>query len=143
MSTENEQQQQPENEVVLTTPASELQNTSKQPETDKYPEQKNTWYFDSKTDETMGIETYRYDNGGISKRCKLSDGKEAVCHRLKGKDRLTVKRACGNDKEKFEDALIAVCTKINDKGIVLEDLDSMWFNDVLTIQTMASTLNFT
>jgi uncharacterized protein YneR len=110
---------------------------------DLYAEQKNAWYFDNETDEAMGIETYRYDNGGVSKRCKLSDGTTAVCHRLKGKDRQMIKRIAGDQKDKFEDALIAVSTKIDDKSIVLEDLDNLWFDDAMTLQTMASTLNFT
>lgn len=136
MSNENEN-------LVAVTPPPTSNLAGQDPENEAYPEQKNTWYFDSKTDEAMGVETYRYDNGGISKRCKLSDGRTAVAHRLKGKDRLIVKRACGNDKEKYEDALTAVCTKIDDKGMVMEDLDNMWFDDAMTLQTMAQQLNFT
>ena len=121
MSTENNQQQ---------TPATEQQPFD-------------TWHFTSEEDKAMGIETCLYENGGISKRCTLSDGRTAVCRRLKGKDRSLIKRICGDQKDKFEDALIAVSTKIDDKDIVMEDLDALWFDDAMTLQTMATTLNFT
>lgn len=107
------------------------------------PAELNAWNFASKEDEAMGIETIVYENGGVSKRCKLSDGRTAICRRLKGKDRLIIKRVCGDQKDKFEDALIAVSTKIDDKDIVMEDLDNLWFDDAMTLQTMATTLNFT
>jgi len=101
------------------------------------------WHTANEADAAMAIETCIYENGNISKRCTLSDGKVAICHRLKGKDRTLIKRLAGDDKNKFEDALIAVSTKIDGKDIVMEDLDALWFNDAMQLQTMATTLNFT
>lgn len=147
----NEQQAPAANEpgslVAVTAPATQQPDISdgKDPENQVYPEQKNTWYFDDKADKAMGIETYRYDNESISKRCTLSDGRKAVCRRLKGKDRHLINRLVENSTDKggtYKDAVTAVSTKIDDKDIVIEDLDSLWFNDLINIQTMASTLNF-
>lgn len=100
------------------------------------------FYFENEEDKTMGIETCDYENGSKVKRCTLSDGRIAISRRLKGKDRLLIKRLIGDQKERMEDAVTALSTKIDDKEIVFEDIDNLWFNDAMAIQTMATMLNF-
>lgn len=107
-----------------------------------YEQKTNVWFFENEEDEAMGIETFSYPNGGISKRCKLKDGREAVSHLLKGKDRINIKRITGGKAEMVQDAVIALSTKIDGKAIVIEDIDELWFNDLTKIQSMASTINF-
>lgn len=99
-------------------------------------------YTASEADEAMGIKTRKYENGSITKSCVLSDGRKAVCRRLRGKDRIIIKRIIGDNKERMEDAVIAVSTKIDDKDLVLEDIDELWFNDATVLQAMALSINF-
>jgi len=151
MSTESNNQpaaNEPGSLVSVTSPVATehaAAPASTDPENEIYPEQKNAWYFNDKADKSMGIETYRYDNGSVSKRCTFSDGREAVCHRLKGKDRHIINRIVGDAKNKgesYKDALIVVCTKINGQGFVIEDLDALWYDDLVKLQSMATDLNF-
>ena len=109
---------------------------------DKFSPKQNEWYTDSAADESMSIETFNYENGAITKRCKLKDGRLAVCHLLKGKDRTNIARITGGDATKTQDAIVALATKINDKPIVIEDMDNLWFNDFTRIQMMATSINF-
>jgi hypothetical protein len=101
-----------------------------------------TWFTEDESDEALGIETMHYENGSITKRCTLSDGRIAISHRLKGKDRELIRRITGGESSKVQDAVACLSTKIDDKAIVLEDLADMWFNDATKISTMASTINF-
>lgn len=103
---------------------------------------KEVWFFESETDQTFGIETFLYENGGCSKRVKLKDGKEAVCRLLKGKDRVQLNRITNGEAGKMQDAITALSTTIDGKAIVLEDLDNMWFNDYTKVQMMAGSINF-
>lgn len=112
------------------------------PVLEKFSPKQNEWFIESEADETMGIETFHYDNGAITKRCKLKDGRVAVCHLLKGKDRVNISRITGGDASKAQDAIVALATKINDKPIVIEDMDNMWFNDFTKVQMMATSINF-
>lgn len=109
---------------------------------DKFCPKKDEWFVESEADETMGIETFHYENGAITKRCKLKNGSVAVCNLLKGKDRTNISRITGGDATKAQDAIIALATKINDKPIVIEDMDNLWFNDFTKIQMMATSINF-
>jgi hypothetical protein len=99
------------------------------------------WQFENDTDKELGIETITYPNGARSKRCKLSDGKEVVTRMLKGKDAKDIQRLTDKDAEKFQHAIIAVSTKIDDKAIVIEELDELWYADYTKILAMAS-INF-
>lgn len=119
-----------------------MENADKINELSKYEPKVEDWFFEHEQDEDMGIETIHYANGGISKRCKLRDGRLAVSHLLKGKDIAIVKRITGGDSSKFQSAVVALSTKINDKSIVIEDVDELWFNDASKINTMASAINF-
>jgi len=47
-----------------------------------------------------------------------------------------------NKGESYKDALIVVCTKINGQGFVIEDLDALWYDDLVKLQSMATDLNF-
>ena len=103
---------------------------------------KNIWFTEDETDEAMGIETMHYDNGGVSKKCVLKDGRIVHTWLLNGKDRVMLKRITNGDSSKVQDAIIALSTTINDKALVIEDIDELWFNDLTKIQTMASSINF-
>ena len=115
-------------------------------ETQKLPvvrEQANdVWFTEDETDEAMGIETMHYANGAIVKKCKLKDGRVAQSRLLKGKDRVMLKRITGDDSSKVQDAIIALSTTINEKPLIIEDIDDLWFNDLTKIQAMASSINF-
>lgn len=100
------------------------------------------WFTESEKDEAMGIETMCYENGSLCKRCTLNDGRVAVSRLLKGKDRTYLSRITGGDSTKVQDAIVAMSTKINDKDLIIEDLDELWFNDFTKIQVMASSINF-
>lgn len=100
------------------------------------------WVFEDADEETIGIETCHYPNGGKSKRYKLSDGREAISHKLKGKDSVAVSRMAGGDKDKYQAAVAATCTKVDGKPLVIEDLMEMYFNDFTKITNVASSLNF-
>jgi hypothetical protein len=101
-----------------------------------------TWFTEDETDDAMGIETFLHNDGGISKRCKLKDGRQVVCHSLKGKDSVNIKRITGGDSSKVQDAVTALSTRIDDKPIVIEDLSELWFNDYTKVQMMCSSINF-
>lgn len=104
---------------------------------------KSDWFYADDNEKEMGIETIEYENGGKSKRVTLSDGRVAISRRLKGKDREQIKRLAGGDGAgKMQDAVIALSTKINDKDMVMEDLDTLWYDDVTKVQTIALSINF-
>ena len=108
-----------------------------------YPMQKaDGWFIEDEGDDVMGIETKHYENGGITKRCKLRDGREATSRLLKGKDRLLLNRVSEGKKEKYQDAIVVISTKIADKPMIIEDLDEFWFNDLTKIQAMVTSINF-
>jgi len=100
------------------------------------------WFIEDEGDEMMGIETMHYENGSIVKRCKLRDGRQAVSRLLKGKDRVLLNRIADGKQEKYRDAVIVVSTKIDEKQMIVEDLDEFWFNDLNKIQAMATSINF-
>lgn len=100
------------------------------------------WYYESTDDEAMGIMTMRYENGSIVKRTTLKDGRVAICRQLRGVDRHIVNRVSGGDPKKQADAVTALSTKIDDKDIVIEDLDLLLYSDVQKIAVMSAMLNF-
>lgn len=67
------------------------------------------------------------------KELTLSDGSIAKIGEFKGKHVLQAQKVVGKDSDKMLFALIASCVQINDKPIVMEDLDEMNGSDVLTL----------
>jgi len=67
------------------------------------------------------------------KKIELSDGKFAIVGEFKGKHILAAQRVAGEDKDKMLFALIASCVKIDDKPVMMEDLDEMPGADVLKL----------
>jgi hypothetical protein len=99
------------------------------------------WKIENDDDKTFGIETKRYPNGQIMKRCKLSDGRIAEAKRLKGSDAKEVSRLTGGEAEGYQDAIIAKCLTIDGKAIVPEDVQDMWMDDRTKV-TMLAAINF-
>jgi hypothetical protein len=119
-------------------PAAEPEPVKKK--TYPYPTQQG-YTYENEEDEQLGIETARYDNGGVTKRKTLSDGRVATCRRLKGKDTIAIQRLIGGNAEKYQAAVTAQCTKIDEQELQIEDLEEMWMDDATAINLMAS-INF-
>lgn len=100
------------------------------------------WFYEDESDETMGIKTMTYPNGSKIKMAVLSDGRTAQCRKLKGKDQMAIQRITDGDKTKLQNALASIATKIDDKPIVVEDLDELWYPDYTKIIAMSSNINF-
>jgi hypothetical protein len=60
-----------------------------------------------------------------TKRIELPSGKIAECIEAKGKHILEAQRQSSEDGNKLIFALIAVCTKIDGKQIVMEDIEEL------------------
>lgn len=99
------------------------------------------WKFEDDADKEMGIETKRYPNGQVLKRCKLSDGREAVARRLKGNDGREVSRLTAGEQDKYRVAIAAMCVTVNGEKVTPEEIDDLWFDDVTRI-TMLASINF-
>lgn len=106
-------------------------------------EKKEDWQYADKEEEILGIQTLQYENGSLVKRCTLSDGKVAKCRQLKGKDRHMINRISAGERDKVQDAVIALSTQIDGKDIIIETLDDLKFVDYTKVSSMATTLNFT
>lgn len=63
----------------------------------------------------------------------LSDGKIAKVGEFKGKHVLQAQKVAGKDTDKMIFALIATCVTVDDKKIVMEDLEEMNGGDVLNL----------
>lgn len=68
-----------------------------------------------------------------NKLITLSDGKIATVTPFKGKHILEAQKAIGKDTEKMMLALIAQCVKIDDKQVILEEIEEMNGADVLVL----------
>lgn len=105
-------------------------------------EQTEKFIFENEDDKTLGIETANYDNGGKVKRITLSTGEIALVRKLKGSDMRQVDMITGTKRENALPALMAVATKINDRPIVMEELDNFWAPDYNKIKMAVTELNF-
>jgi hypothetical protein len=107
-----------------------------------YKAETGVYHFEDAQDETMEIWTKNYENGSKTKRCALSDGRIANCRRLKGKDNALIQRLTNSDSAKVQLAVAALSTQIDDKDVVIEDLEGLWYNDFTKILAMSSSINF-
>lgn len=103
--------------------------------------EKSEWVFENEKDDLFKVETKRYDNGQVMKRCTLSDGRVAISRKLKGSDLKEVRRLTGGDSEKYQNAIVAKCVTLDDKPITIEEIDDLWMDDATKIVMMAS-INF-
>lgn len=78
----------------------------------------------------------------MAKTIALPSGKKAEIKDFKGKHIRDAQRIADGDVSKFIFAMIAVTTTIDNKPIVMEDLDEMDGRDVLKLQAEFSAENF-
>lgn len=98
--------------------------------------------FENEGDEVLGIQTKTYPNGNKVKQITLSDGRIATVRTLFGRDNVEITRRLDGKEEKYENALMSVAVKIDDKDLVIEDLDDIPFKDYNKIKIANSRLNF-
>jgi hypothetical protein len=98
-------------------------------------------YLDE-TDEVMLIETKRYENGSIVKRITLSDKRIAEVRELKGWEMEESAKFHENKANQVTMGVAALCTKIDGKNVVFEDLKFMKGKDWNKIKYAAAELNF-
>lgn len=75
------------------------------------------------------------------KTITLPSGKIAEIGAFKGKHILQAKRMAGDDAERVVLAMIAICTKIDGKEVLMEDLEEMDGFDVLQLMGEFSGVN--
>lgn len=98
--------------------------------------------MENENDAVLSIETKKYPNGNLVKRCVLSTGKTAVCRELTGADCIEADKITQKEPELATAALMAVATRIDDKPIVVEDLLILKARDFTRIKAMTVALNF-
>lgn len=104
------------------------------------------WVFETKEEETMGVETYIGAEQKI-KRVPLSMGRIAEAIELTGKECKKAKVIAGGQTSMIEDAYAALSTKIinpdgSETRFVAEDMDKMKAKDYNAILYISSALNF-
>jgi hypothetical protein len=101
------------------------------------------FFYESDMFEAMGIETKQYENGNTIMRCTLSTGAVAVCRELKGIDGPMARKIAGGREDRYEAALAALATKIDDKEWAMEDLlHKLKMKDYNKVNMMSNKLNF-
>lgn len=106
------------------------------------------WFFESDTDELVGIETAIYKNGNTVKRFTLSNGKQAVVRELFGRDMMKVDQMIATQKgvnveEQYMYAIYHFAVKIDGQQIPMEDFADLKAKDFNKIKITAQALNFT
>ena len=102
------------------------------------------YYFENQDDETAGILTKDYDNGSAIKKVALSNGKEAIIRKLKGRDFVETKRRIEADRTlDFETVNMSIATRIDGKTEPPEYyLDDLYQEDYSTLMVAYGRLNF-
>lgn len=111
------------------------------PENENQTNQDPEWFFETDDEKESGIETKKYDNGSILKRVKLSDGRVAVCRRLKGFDMQEITRQMAGKAENYQNAVMARSITIDEQKIVVDDITQVWMDDYTLLLSIAS-INF-
>ncbi len=96
------------------------------------------WATESESDRLFEIETKRYENGQILKRCKLSDGRVAESRRLKGNDGRQIKRLTDGKEEEYQSAVVVMCVTIDGKKVTIEEIQDLWLDDYTKLIMLAS-----
>jgi len=73
---------------------------------------------------------------------QLSDGRSCKVIALKGRDMVQAQRVADGDQAKIMFALTAMATTIDEKQIVVEELEDMSLSDALKIQNAFGEINF-
>lgn len=101
------------------------------------------FFFSDDTNEAMGIESQVYDNGKEVRRVTLSDKRIAIVRQLTGKEMgADVPRLAGKSQEDVQFAMVAIATKIDDKGLPIEEVKEMLGKDYVKLQSANSQINF-
>lgn len=101
------------------------------------------FFYEDEENEALKIESQKYENGKEVRRVTLSDGKKAIVRQLTGSEMgTTVNRLIGNNKDDYQYAMVAVAAKIDDKGLMLEDVKDMLGKDYIKLQAANSQINF-
>ncbi len=100
------------------------------------------WFFEHDNDAIIGIETRKYSNGDVIKRCRLSNGAEAVSREISGADLIETDKVAGGKQENAFPAMMAMSTKIDGISVTMEDLLVLKAKDFNKIRAMVAQLNF-
>jgi hypothetical protein len=100
------------------------------------------YFFESDTDEQMGIRTKIFENGSKTKTVTLPDGKVAVVRELIGRDTKSIARFQGNDQERYVNAAVAVATTIDGKPETFEYYQGLKLKTLSKLISMCGDLNF-
>lgn len=109
-----------------------------------YPKQTSDgFYFEDETNETMSIESQKYENGKEVRRVTLSDGRIAMLRQLTGSEMgVLLPRLVGSNKDNYQFAMVAVATQINQEGKTLEEIKDMLGKDYIKLQVANAQINF-
>jgi len=105
-------------------------------------EKQNKEFFETETEEALGILTNEYANGKKTKSVALSDGRKAVIRTLNGNDMIEVNKRASGRQEFYINAMLSVSTKIDEKHQTLEDIGEILAKDYNKINICNSALNF-
>ena len=121
-----------------------MENNTEVDETKIYPlATSDGFYYDDNTNESMGIESQKYENGKEVRRVSLSNGLKAIVRQLTGNEiGKEVVRITGKNQDDYQFAMVAVSTKIDDRGMTIEDVKEMLGKDYLKLQVANSQINF-
>lgn len=109
----------------------------------KYPTPKDEegYYYQDKSDELMGIET-RDEEGGISKRVTLSNGKKATVRELLAEDDIEIGRIIGKNEALRLPALLSKACLFDGKPMIAEDIQKIKLRDYTKLKMANSGVNF-
>ena len=102
------------------------------------------FYFENENDEVMDILTKEYDNGNLIKKVPLRKNRFAIVRELDQKEMKKVREIAGDakDQQRLTAAMIALCAKIDDKELIMEDILEYKAKDFGRLSLAAQELNF-
>lgn len=105
------------------------------------------FYYANEDDKESEILSKTYDNGGMSKKTKLSNGSEAVVRKLRGRDFLQTSKMMQATGEKDQTLMkvfnMSIGIKIDGETQPSEYfLDDLFQNDFILLVTVFESLNF-
>jgi len=106
--------------------------------------EKEGFFFATEEDKSQNILTKKYENGSEIKKIILTNGKEAIVRKLRGRDFVETKKRIQNDKEAdFETVNMSIATTIDGKSQPPEYfLDDLYQGDYAKLMLAYGTLNF-
>lgn len=105
---------------------------------------KDGYYYASQEEEELAVKTKKYENGSATKTLKLSDGREAVVRKLRGRDFVETKKRVQNDNQiDFDTVNMSQAVEIEGKKQPPEYyLDDLFQNDYASLIVAYASLNF-